>query len=300
VTGWIAIPEVQGTMPIMAWAHGTVGLGDDCAPSLAGGRTPFDFTHELEAGWAVVATDYEGLGGPGIHPYLVSKSEARSIFDIARAARELDGRVRPDLLMWGFSQGGHAVMSAAALAADLAPEFTIVASVAVAPAIDLTGWVREALGTSEQGYIAAIVAGYADAYDLDVTDVLTPRAVELLDEVETSCSDPTLFAISNLSSSGAFVVEPTQIEPWASLLVENSPERRTLAGPMLLVVGEQDSLWDASLLPKLVADMCAVGTSVATSIFLGEDHLSINGAARGEIHRFLADRLMGLPFEADC
>jgi pimeloyl-ACP methyl ester carboxylesterase len=300
VTGWIAIPEVQGTMPILAWAHGTAGLGDECAPSVAGGRTPFHFTHELEAGWAVVATDYEGLGGPGLHPYLVSESEARSIFGIARAARELDGRVRPDLLMWGFSQGGHAVLSAAALAADLAPEFTIVATVAVAPAINLDGWVPAALGTSQQGYIAAIVAGFAAAYDLDVTDVLTPRAVELLDEVKTSCSDPSIYAISSLSSSGAFVVEPTQIEPWATLLAENSPERQLLAGPTLLVVGDRDRLWDASQLPEVVAGMCAVGSTVATAVYLGEDRLSTNGAARGEIHRFLADRLMGIPFDADC
>lgn len=300
VTGWIAIPEVQGPMPVMAWAHPTAGLGDDCAPSRAGGRTPFDFSHELEAGWVVVATDYEGLGGPGLHPYLVSESEARSIFDIARAAHELDKRVGTDLLLWGFSQGGHAAMSAAALAPELAPDLRIVATVAVAPAVDLIGWPTRALGTSQRGYIVAMVAGFAAAYGLDVGDVLTRNAMDLLDEVETSCADPTFYAVARLSSSGAFVVDPSQLEPWATLLTENSPEYRTIESPVLLVLGDEDELWPIDLLPVIIGRMCDAGTPVVTSIHLGEDHGSVGGAARGEIHSFLADRLGGLPFETEC
>ena len=300
VTGWIAIPEVQGTMPVLAWAHPTAGLGDECAPSLAGGRTPFHFSHELEAGWAVVATDYEGLGGPGLHPYLVSESEARSIFDIARAAHELDDRIGTDLLLWGFSQGGHAVLSAAALAPTLAPDLDVIATVAVAPAVDLIGWPSQALGTSQQGYIVAIVAGFAAAYDLEVEDVLTRNAMDLLDEVRTSCADPTLYGVSRLSSSGAFVVDPSQLEPWATLLTDNSPEYRTIESPVLLVLGDEDDLWPIDLLPRIVDRMCRAGTPVLTSIHLGEDHGSVGGAARGEIHTFLADRLEDLPFGTDC
>jgi len=300
VTGWVAIPEVQGTMPVMAWAHPTAGLGDECAPSRLGGRTPFDFSHELEAGWAVVATDYESLGGPGLHPYLVSESEARSIFDIARAAHELDDRVGTDLLLWGFSQGGHATLSAAALAPELAPDFRIVATVAVAPAVDLIGWPPRALGTLQQGYIVAIVTGFAAAYGLEVGDVLTRNAIDLLDEVKTSCADPTTYGVSRLSSSGAFVVDPTQLEPWATLLTDNSPEYRTIGSPVLLVLGDEDALWPLDLLPTIIGRMCDAGTPVGTSIHLGEDHGSVGGAARGEIHTFLAERLEGLPFETDC
>jgi len=300
VTGWIAIPEVQGPMPVLAWAHPTVGLGDECAPSRSGGRTPFHFIHELEAGWAVVATDYEGLGGPGLHPYLVSESEARSIFDIVRAARELDGRVGNDLLLWGFSQGGHAVMSAAGLAPVLAPEFNILGTVAVAPAVDLIGWPQRALGSPQQGFIVAMMVAFAATYDLEIADVLTPNAIGLLDEVETSCSSPTLFEVARLSSIGAFVVDPSQIEPWAGLLTDNSPERRSIDTPVLLVLGNEDELWSVDLLPRTIGLMCDAGTPVATSIYVGENHGSVGAAARGQIHAFLADRLAGVPIETDC
>ena len=47
----------------------------------------------LKAGYAVVRTDYEGLGTPGVHPYLVGRSEGRSVLDAVRAARALDPRL---------------------------------------------------------------------------------------------------------------------------------------------------------------------------------------------------------------
>ena len=47
----------------------------------------------LKAGYAVAETDYEGLGTPGVHPYLIGSSEGRSVLDIVRAAREIDPRV---------------------------------------------------------------------------------------------------------------------------------------------------------------------------------------------------------------
>lgn len=57
----------QGGWPVIAWAHGTVGLGDDCTPS-ANARSPRDneyLSHWLDQGYAVVAADYVGLGTPG-------------------------------------------------------------------------------------------------------------------------------------------------------------------------------------------------------------------------------------------
>ncbi len=62
----------EGGWPVLSWAHGTVGLGDACAPS-RNPRSQRDANylgHWLSQGYAVVATDYIGLGTPGVHPYL--------------------------------------------------------------------------------------------------------------------------------------------------------------------------------------------------------------------------------------
>jgi hypothetical protein len=71
-------PAPEGGFPVIAWAHGTVGLGDDCTPS-ALPRTPRDdeyLSHWLGEGYAVVASDYAGLGTPGLMSYLNSVTTA--------------------------------------------------------------------------------------------------------------------------------------------------------------------------------------------------------------------------------
>jgi len=77
----------------LAWAHGTTGIEDSCAPSRSGtsGGGWDGFLEEImREGYVVVATDYEGLGTPGPHPWLVGESEARSVLDIVRAAQQVE------------------------------------------------------------------------------------------------------------------------------------------------------------------------------------------------------------------
>jgi hypothetical protein len=44
----------------------------------------------LDDGWALVATDYVGLGTESPHPYLIGQGEGRSVLDAVRAARLID------------------------------------------------------------------------------------------------------------------------------------------------------------------------------------------------------------------
>ena len=96
VSGTVAIPKgkaPKGGWPVVTWAHGTVGIADVCAPSRSAMPANYDsplLKRWLKAGYAVVRTDYEGLGTPGEHPYLIGDSEGRSVLDMVRAARRLD------------------------------------------------------------------------------------------------------------------------------------------------------------------------------------------------------------------
>src|SRR6478609_11268450 len=97
VSGTVAVPKgkaPKGGWPVVSWAHGTVGIADACAPSIAGMPGNYDsalLNSWLKAGYAVVRTDFEGLGIPEVtHPYLIGVSEGRGMLDMVRAARELD------------------------------------------------------------------------------------------------------------------------------------------------------------------------------------------------------------------
>ena len=96
VTGTVSIPPGQppaGGWPVLSWAHGTTGVADICAPSRDGPGHPSHIYNQLadamlnqwiKRGWVVTKTDYESLGTPGLHPYLVGASEARGLTDIVR------------------------------------------------------------------------------------------------------------------------------------------------------------------------------------------------------------------------
>ena len=79
----------------------------------------------LKAGFAVVRTDYQGLGTPGTHEYLVGQDEGHSVLDIVRAARQVDSTLGKRVIIGGHSQGGHAALWAAALAPKWTPELDV-------------------------------------------------------------------------------------------------------------------------------------------------------------------------------
>src|SRR4051812_34702439 len=140
VSGTVAVPKgkaPKGGWPVITWAHGTVGIADACAPSLIGTQANYDsplLNRWLKAGYAVVRTDYEGLGTPGEHPYLIGVSEGRSVLDMARAARKLDSSLGKSVVIAGHSQGGHAGLWAASLAKKWTPELKLKGTLALAPA----------------------------------------------------------------------------------------------------------------------------------------------------------------------
>ncbi len=92
----------------------------------------------VQQGWAVVVTDYAGLGTAGPHPYLIGEGEARSVLDATRAARQLDDiSLSTETVVWGHSQGGHAALWTGQLAPTYAPDVGVIAVAAMAPAANL-------------------------------------------------------------------------------------------------------------------------------------------------------------------
>ena len=135
VSGTLHLPKGQppkGGWPLVAWAHGTLGVSDVCAPSWALHR-PRDATYInswLEKGFAVVATDYQGLGGPGPHAYLIWEAEGRSVLDSIRAALASNEGVIANQIIITGSRRVRRTAWASRIAASYAPELQIRATIA--------------------------------------------------------------------------------------------------------------------------------------------------------------------------
>ncbi len=158
---------------MIAYAHGTTGLADACAPSRAArpigdretvGGLPVPALWEF--GFIVAATDYEGLGTPGRHPYIVGGSEARGVLDSVRAARQLpDVEAADTTFALGASQGGHAALFTGEVAPTYAPDVPLAGVVALAPGAELAqAAILLASDPTAVGFAVAIGAGFEAAY----------------------------------------------------------------------------------------------------------------------------------------
>jgi uncharacterized membrane protein HdeD (DUF308 family) len=133
----VAPGDADGDLPVVAWAHGTTGVPEGCAPSLlenpfsAGAMPALD--DAIANGW-VVASDYIGSGTEGPHAYLVGEPTGHAVLDGVRAARQMDQVSLSDqTVVWGHSQGGHAALWAGILTEDYTPDAGVIGVAAIAP-----------------------------------------------------------------------------------------------------------------------------------------------------------------------
>ena len=128
VSGIIAAPTAasEEPRPIVAWAHGTLGIQPACGTGHL--DNPFEQIPQvarlMEQGYVLAATDYPGLGTPGVHPYLFGDVEAAAVLDSVRAARQLDTGAGDRFAVWGHSQGGHATLWTAITAKPMRPNWS--------------------------------------------------------------------------------------------------------------------------------------------------------------------------------
>lgn len=302
VSGVIVAPAAAATsdQPVLSYAHETTGIADVCAPSKpANAATELpDVKKMIAAGYVEAATDYQGLGTPGVHPYLVGVSEGRSVLDIARAARQLsDTGAGKKVAVYGYSQGGHAALFAGQIAPKYAPDLDVVSVGATAPVADLE-LLAQSLPTAPQGLGFGVLAtyGFAAAYpNLKPADILTPEVLADRAVVETECNERVLVPLATKGYAAVFTKDPDQVPEWQSRLVENSPGKTKPAAPVYIYRGDKDELATVAAIDSYVNDVCKLGAKVEVVTVPGRDHGSIFDDDGVHQLAFIADRLAGKP-----
>jgi acetyl esterase/lipase len=295
-------PAPDEGRPVVSWAHGTVGVADGCAPSRTAAEVPA-LAQLLDAGYVVAATDYEGLGTPGTHPYLVGDSEGRSVLDAARAAARIDAAGAGErVVVGGHSQGGHAVLFAGALVQDYAPELDLLGVVASAPAAELTTLLRSAVPISLAfGLVASAIYAYAQTYDeLVLGEVLTPAAIERIDVVDQECLQGVTDAFSDQRTSAWLVDNPLDVEPWAARVAQNEPGSAEIPAPVLVVQGTVDFVVFPSSTDTAIERLCEGGNTVDYRRYPGAGHGDILAEGGPEILAWVADRVAGDDAASTC
>jgi pimeloyl-ACP methyl ester carboxylesterase len=278
VSGGVYLPRgllPRGGWPVIAWAHGTVGFPDICAPSFNGwsARDTAYLNTWLQQGYAVVATDYEGLGTNGAHPYMMSRSEGQGVLDAVLAARKRYPLSR-DVVLVGQSQGAHAATNAALMQ-------SVVARTLRLRGVVLTGWPgsmdMSALDMQKFDGWAALYMRFLPTYAfLDAAvrpqAMLTPAGQALYERFRSTCGSDAMrqFMVDRPVAGTLFSKDPSPLEANAQPYRAYPPLRFSV--PVFVGIG----LSDEQTAPRQAFDAarkaCAMGSNVAIHLYPGQGH----------------------------
>lgn len=308
-TGVVVAPDSAGSdRPVLTWCHGTTGLGDAACPSaqpdpvreLITYFTP-EATRQIDygvpglqrfidAGWVVCATDYQGLGTPGMHQYMVNVSNAQDAVYILHASQALDLGMGTRFGAMGWSQGGGAAAAVAELSADVFGELELVGTVPISPGVSgiaISSPSGPAAAVSDasvppDSHLVMLLAGHASAFpdDLKMSDVFTPLGESIVsaawDTQPVHHLNDTVARLFRLQ--GPVLKHPVaNMSTWQQRINEGSAAQRRPVAPILVCI---DSFDDGTVVPvswqnTYIDTMRGLGGEVSVRLYPHDDHFSL-------------------------
>ncbi len=306
-SGVVLTPEgtpPDGGWPVIAWAHGTSGVARQCAPSAMkdvyyGGE---GLTEMLAAGFAVIATDYHGLGTKGHHPYMNKADQANDVIYSVPAARQAVPTLGSRWVVDGHSQGGLAAWGVAEAQFGKAdPNY--LGAVAVAGATHLGWFLDHPEATKGAGfYLAWHAYAVAQSYpQFKVGDMLSSAGMA---KYEKATHDGC-WLYGFLSYEG---VEATQmVKPewrdnkWVrKFYLENSAGDRPISGPILVIAGEGDNSVPVDAIRDTVKKACGAKPVLEFKSYPGLDHDPVMIESTGFQLDWIKDRFAGKTAPSNC
>jgi pimeloyl-ACP methyl ester carboxylesterase len=261
----------------------------------------------LSAGFAVVATDYQGLGTPGGHPYLAVRPEAYGVLDSVRAVRGRD-QIGDAVVIVGQSQGAGAAFATAVLASSYAPDVRLRGTVATG----LPYFSRETLAALARGrnpnavtptlVYTLLLLQLAEQTQpgFDPSDYLTERGRAVYDIARTGCFGEMADAIMTrqLSSGAALARDPAPVLDALFPLLAYPSLR--LSQPLFVGTGEADRDVPPAMQAALVRDACAAGGRIVWHRYPGLDHSATVNASLTDSLPFARSVLAGQEVTSGC
>jgi alpha-beta hydrolase superfamily lysophospholipase len=333
VSGLVIAPKGKAPKqgrPVVAWAHGTLGGARDCAPSIPdnpardledyytyGSSYTIDvgvpaLTQMLKAGYVVTATDYQGLGTPGVHQYTVVGTEANNVLDSVKAAQRLPGTgTGSDVVVLGWSQGGGAAIFAGQTGeTSYAKGLHVRGVAALAPAAntgpDILGLVAPGPTSSLSPSVSAVqqlnaFRGFAAAYsNLKLGDVVAQPGKAPLKALGNQCTIHLGDVVQELEVDPETFFKRPLPTAWRARFEQNTDGNQPTVAPVLVMQGTADTVVNPNGSAQYVQRACRFGRPVQYSLYPGDNHQTIPFAARTQYVRWIADRFAGSRAPTNC
>ena len=270
-----------GPRPVIAWEHATTGLLQKCMPSLL--STPAAGIPARErivlAGWVVVETDYSFAEKGGPHPYLIGEGEARATLDSIRAARQMSElTLARHVVVWGYSQGGHAALWAGIIGPRYAPEVEILGVIAIAPAANI----RNILAINveiDKRFGPYLALAYSRFYpDITFEQAIRPEALNAAREMVNLCDflppeDPERIEALMATFDGPALATNSNKALQARL--EENAANGPIKAPVVIAQGLLDVVVPPKATEMYVEERCSADQRLEYWTFAGRDHFTI-------------------------
>jgi len=298
-SGVVLFPDGQvpsGGWPVIAWAHAENGVARDCAPSLARNlhNGPF-LAMYVNLGYAVVASDYAGLGTSFRHAFADMQSNATDVLHSVPAARAAVPQLGVRWVVMGDGAGGMTVAAVAELEQDIRdPNY--LGGIVLSGLDDLQNIYHRSTGTVGGDMALSLAYGIKTLYpQFEVGKILTEKALSAYQQMSKTCGD----ASAQSRHTAAEMLRPDwERNHFASqYLSRNRPGQKPGYGPLLVISGTQP---DQGNTTAAVARMCRQGDQVQFDQYLGSNAGQVLGDSVTEQIAWIRARFAGKPAPSNC
>ncbi|MFZ0917616.1 MAG: lipase family protein [Candidatus Udaeobacter sp.] len=270
-----------GPRPVIAWEHGTTGLLQKCMPSLFSAPSAGipERDQIVKAGWVVVETDYSFAEKGGPHPYLIGEGEARAALDSVRAARHMSElTLDKRMVVWGYSQGGHAALWTGIVGPRYAPDLEVLGVAAIAPAANIKNILAENVEVDKL-FGAYLALAYSRFYpDIKFEQAIRPEALDAARQMVDLCDSVAPEDSVRLEALAATFDGPA-LATSSNKMLQARLEQNTPDGPIhasvVIAQGLSDTVVPPSATEAYVEERCSAGQSLEYWTFAGRDHFTI-------------------------
>lgn len=344
----IGVTPAEGR-PIIAWAHGTTGTAQNCGPSqildpavplneyfLVGGNSWTDYglpsvEEFIKDGYVVIATDYQGLGGGGVHQYGVAGTQSKDLINSVRAASSMkETGAGKKAIAYGWSVGGGATIAAASMPEYIAQKGTAADGIEFAGFVALAPYDEGILlpqGELDQAMSQKVMAGIMQSFSTDIlgfahfsmalygtqaavpglalSDLFTDEGARVVKEVYSNkcvhvAADTIVFNYGK-EFMRLLRVQPENTLPWIQAIVKGSVPPVKPIAPVVIYWGTKDTT-EPPIQGKLYQEqMCKLGGNVERVQLPGEQtHFTTPGSSAPLYQSWIKDRLAGKPADNNC
>jgi len=287
-----------GGWPVIAWAHDFIGSARQCAPSLRRNLNQGPLlSMYVGVGFAVVASDYAGLGTSFPNAALDMRSNALDVIYSIPAARAALPQLGAKWVAAGYSQGGLAAVGVAEAGSEVS-QSNYIGAIAISGVAEVQEIFEHFVQGPSHRMLVFLAQGIKTVFpEFQIEEMLADKAIPLYQHINHACEaslGPEL-AVNEILKPG-WENNPHVKE----FFVRNTPGRKPVHGPLLLISGEADPETPSALTATVVARLCKQNDRVLFIKYPGLKASAVIGESVSEQISWIRARFAGLPAPSNC